>query len=178
LELVEKAVESQNIDSRLAEISELRQFDCLIDNLGDFLDRHIARRGNARNLRVRCFRADVCSGGSERASVLHVGAKRSLEERKCDNKRRFATQEIALEGNQRLRRELNESFDTLQPYRCRFCGAYHFSNAPRLAKLLARKAAWDAANLRREAKQRKWKALSCFVSAPEARISPCCARSK
>jgi hypothetical protein len=41
LELVETAVESQDIHARLAQKSELYWLDCLIDESGNFLDRHV-----------------------------------------------------------------------------------------------------------------------------------------
>jgi hypothetical protein len=51
--LVETAVESQDIHARLAQKSELYWLDCLIDKIGNFLDRLVEALFSFAGLRTR-----------------------------------------------------------------------------------------------------------------------------
>jgi hypothetical protein len=61
-----------------------------------------------------------------------------MRRRICGVKRRFVSQRLAIAAIMQLRHKKNSFVDTLQPYRCRFCHAFHFGHQPGTAKLLVR----------------------------------------
>jgi hypothetical protein len=59
-----------------------------------------------------------------------MSSKRAMRRRMCGAKDRFPSEEAALAAIRRLRRATG-THDWLTPYRCRFCGGFHFGHPPR-----------------------------------------------
>lgn len=68
-----------------------------------------------------------------------MASKRAMRRRICGVKRRFVSQHLAIAAIMQLRRRKKLPFDTLQPYRCRFCHGFHFGHQPGTARLLVYK---------------------------------------
>lgn len=71
-----------------------------------------------------------------------MARKKDIRRRKCEGKARWASEEGAQRGIDRLRQSTGTT-DLLTPYRCGFCQAWHFGHPPGrvLRRLALRKAA-------------------------------------
>ena len=62
-----------------------------------------------------------------------MASKRPIRRKKCGNKVRYPTQEEAMNGIYRLLRG-GKADGCVHPYKCNFCGGYHFGHTDRKTK--------------------------------------------
>lgn len=59
-----------------------------------------------------------------------MSSKRAIRRRQCGKKQRFATEQAAVQAIRSLIARKGPQGGWLTPYRCAFCGGFHFGHAP------------------------------------------------